>query len=126
MTAGRIPSALVPVRDEPPPRLIVDPPLEDLLAQGRVYIPYRTENLRIMPVFGEAAVSVSPRVGHVHVTVDDAPWHFVDTSGQTIVLVGLPPGRHRVLVELADPAHRVVDRGVVSFDVPAPVSANPR
>ncbi|HEX8469289.1 MAG TPA: DUF6130 family protein [Allosphingosinicella sp.] len=126
MTGAGSRSGLAAIHDEPPPRLIVDPPLEDLLSQGRVYIPYRAENLRIMPVFGQEAVHVSPRLGHVHVTVDDAPWHFVDISGDTIVLVGLPPGEHRVLVELADPAHRVVDRGLVVFDVPPRAAANPR
>lgn len=126
MTGARPRSGLAPIRDEPPPRLIVDPPLEELLAQGRVYIPYRAENLRIIPVFGQEAIHVSPRLGHVHVTVDDAPWHFVDTGGDTIVLVGLPPGEHRVLVELADPAHRVVDRGLVVFEVPACGATIPR
>jgi len=44
------------------------------LAQGRVVIQYRAENLRIVPVFGPAALNVLPRIGHIHVTVDDAPW----------------------------------------------------
>jgi hypothetical protein len=69
----RGPSPLVALENEPPPKLIVDPPLPDQLAQGRVFIQYRTENLRVMPVFGKAALDVSPRIGHVHITVDDAP-----------------------------------------------------
>ena len=68
------PSAVVPLDKEQPAKLVVDPPLPDPLANGRVVIQYRTENLRVMPVFGEAALAVSPRVGHVHVTVDDNPW----------------------------------------------------
>jgi hypothetical protein len=36
-------------------------------------------------------------------TVEDALWHFVDASGETIILVGLEPGPHKVLIELADP-----------------------
>ncbi|MDH7972843.1 DUF6130 family protein [Sphingomonas sp. AR_OL41] len=111
-------SALVAIDDEPPPRLIVDQPLAGPLAQGRVFIGYRAENLRLLPVFGEGALTVSPRVGHVHVTVDDAPWHFIDASGETIVVVGLEPGDHRVLVELADPIHRVIDRSLIRFRVP--------
>jgi hypothetical protein len=117
-------SPLVEIEGEPPPRLVVDAPLAGPLSEGRVFIRYRAENLRVMPVFGKAAVNVSPRIGHVHVTVDDAPWHFVDASGDTIVLVGLPPGEHQVLVELADPIHRVIDRRRVAFEVPARTAGN--
>jgi hypothetical protein len=109
------PSALVAIRDEPPARLIVDPPLPEELARGRVFIQYRTENLRVVPVFGSGALDVSPRIGHVHITVDDLPWHFIDASGETIVVVGLAPGPHRVLVELADPTHNVITSQTVMF-----------
>ena len=95
-----------------------EPPLAEPLASGRVFIQYRAENLRVVPVFGAGALDVSPRIGHVHVTVDDLPWHWADASGQTLVLVGLRPGPHKVLIELADPTHRVIDRQVVSFVVP--------
>ncbi len=40
--------SLLPLGSEPPVRLIVDAPLPDHLAQGRVVIRYRTENLRIV------------------------------------------------------------------------------
>jgi hypothetical protein len=111
-------SALVALDDEPPPRLIVELPLADPLSNGRVFIRYRTENLRIMPVFGEAALGISPRVGHVHVTIDGAPWHVIDSSGDEIVVVGLLPGEHHILIELADPTHRVIDHQLVRFRVP--------
>lgn len=113
----RGPSPLVAIENEPPARLVVDPPLAEQLARGLVFIQYRTENLRVVPVFGKGALDVSPRIGHVHITVDDAPWHFVDASGETIIVVGLGPGPHRVLVELADPTHRVIDKQVVSFEI---------
>jgi len=61
----RGPSPLVAIEKEAPPRLIVDPPLPDQLASGRVFIQYRTENLRIVPVFGTGALDVSPRIGHI-------------------------------------------------------------
>ena len=112
------PSPLVAIPGEPPPRLIVDPPLAEPLAAGRVFIQYRTEHLRVVPVFGAGALDVSPRVGHLHVTVDDLPWHFVDASGDTVVLVGLPPGAHKALFELADPTHRVITSQTVHFTVP--------
>jgi hypothetical protein len=115
-------SPLVELTDEPPAKLIVDPPLPEPLAAGRVFIQYRTENLRVVPVFGKGALSVSPRIGHIHITVDDAPWHFVDASGETIILVGLPPGPHKVLIELADPTHKVITSQTVTFTVPPKVS----
>jgi hypothetical protein len=43
---------LVAVPNEPAVKLVVDPPIPEQLAQGRVFIQYRTENLRILPVFG--------------------------------------------------------------------------
>ena len=113
------PSPLVAIENEPAPKLIVDPPLAEPLSRGLVFIQYRTENLRVVPVFGKGALDVSPRIGHVHITVDDAPWHFVDASGETIIVVGLKPGAHKVLVELADPTHHVIDSKTVKFDVPA-------
>jgi len=112
------PSALLAIIGEPPPTLEVDPPLGEPLRHGRVFIQYRTENIRIVPVFGEGALDVSPRIGHLHVTVDDLPWHFVDASGETLVVVGLKPGKHRILIELADPAHRVISARTVEFVVP--------
>ncbi len=114
----RGPSPLVAIENEAPARLIVDPPLPEPLALGRVFIQYRTENLRVVPVFGKGALQVSPRIGHIHITVDDAPWHFVDSSGETIILVGLEPGPHKVLIELADPTHKVITSETVNFTVP--------
>jgi hypothetical protein len=111
-------SPLVAIDNEPPPRLVVDPPLAGPLGQGRVFIQYHVENMRVVPVFGPGALDVSPRIGHIHITVDDAGWHFIDASGETIVIVGLEPGEHRVLVELADPTHRVIESKRVSFTVP--------
>lgn len=111
-------SPLIAIENEAPPKLIVDPPLPEPLAQGRVFIQYRTENLRVLPVFGKGALDVSPRIGHIHITVDDASWHFVDASGETIILVGLEPGPHKVLIELADPTHKVITSETINFNIP--------
>ena len=119
----RAASPLVAIPDEAAPRLIVDQPLPEALSRGAVFVQYRAENMRILPVFGTAARDVSPRIGHVHITVDDNPWHFVDTSGETIIVVGLPPGEHRLRVELADPVHHAVDSQTISFRIP-PTSRN--
>ncbi|MGI4794014.1 MAG: DUF6130 family protein [Janthinobacterium lividum] len=85
---------------------------------------YRTENLHVVPVFGKAALDVSPRIGHLHLTVDDNPWHFVDASGETVIVVGLHPGPHKVLFELADPTHKVMTSQTVAFVVPDPAKAS--
>ncbi|HEX8271482.1 MAG TPA: DUF6130 family protein [Longimicrobiaceae bacterium] len=117
--AGLPPAPVVRLDAEPPPRLAVEAPIASELAAGRVVIRYCAENLRIRPVYGPAALDVSPRIGHVHVTVDHAPWHWADASDEPLIIVGLPPGPHTVLVELADPTHRVIDKQLVSFVVPA-------
>ena len=99
------------------------PPLPDQLARGIVQIQYRVENVRIVPVFGAGARNVSPRVGHLHITVDDLPWHWADTSdNNTIDVVGLPPGQRKVLIELVNPQHHVfTGQGqTVTFTVPGP------
>src|SRR5262245_37735406 len=67
-------SPYIEIENEPAPKLIVDPPLPDLLDQGVVWIQWRAENVHIVPVFGKGALSASPRVGHLHVHVDDLPW----------------------------------------------------
>ena len=115
----RGPTPYIEIENEPAPKLIVDPPLPEALAKGVVQIQYRVENLRIVPVFGQGALSVSPRIGHLHITVDDLPWHWADASdSNTIDLVGLPPGPHKVLIELANPVHHVLTRETVRFVVP--------
>jgi hypothetical protein len=114
----RGPAPVLPLASEPPARLIVDPPIAEALAKGRVYIQYRAENLRIVQVFGTAGLAVSPRIGHIHVTVDDLPWHWADASGEQLILTGLPVGPHKVLIELVDAAHRTIEEKTVSFVVP--------
>ena len=84
------------IENEPPPKLIVDDPLPDLLDKGIVWIQYRTENVRIVPVFGKGALSVSPRVGHLHIHVDDLPWLWADASDlNTVDIAGMPPAPTR-------------------------------
>jgi hypothetical protein len=107
------PSGIVPVNNQPAAKIVVDPPLADELAQGRVVIQYRT-----------AALAVSPRIGHIHVTVDDAPWHWADTSGEPIILNGLPAGPHKVLIQLVNANHRPLDQQVVTFSIPVVNSAH--
>jgi hypothetical protein len=115
------------IENEPAPKLIVDPPLTDLLDKGIVWIQYRTENVRIVPVFGKGALSVSPRVGHLHIRVDDLPWLWADASDlNTVDIAGMPPGEHKVLIELVDANHQVFpgQSKTVKFTVPRTASAS--
>jgi hypothetical protein len=122
-TVAAAQSTVVPIDDEPAPRLIVEPPLPGPLAEGVVFIPYRVENLRILPVGGAAARDLSPRVGHLHITVDDLPWQWADYGqSSTVILAGMPPGEHKVLIELVDPEGKVFTGETVTFTVPGTAS----
>ena len=66
-----------------------------------------------------AARSLSPRVGHLHITVDDLPWLWADFGqSNTIVLVGLPRGEHKVLIELVDAEGNLFTAQTVTFHAP--------
>jgi Family of unknown function (DUF6130) len=118
----RGPTPYFTVENEAAPKLIVDPVLPGPLAFGVAQIQYRVENVRIIPAFGEAALKLSPRVGHLHITVDDLPWLWADSSDLgTVDMAELPPGQHKVKIELVDANHNVFPGQVatVTFTVPA-------
>jgi Family of unknown function (DUF6130) len=122
----RGPTPYAAIANEPPPKLIVDPPLPDLLDKGVVWIQYRTENVRIVPVFGKGALNVSPRVGHLHIHVDDLPWLWADASDlNTVDIAGMPPGEHKVLIELADANHQVFPGQAKTVKFTVPKTASP-
>jgi len=109
---------------EPPAKIVIFPPLAGPLAsRGVAIIQYCTQNLHLVPVFGANALAASPRVGHIHVRVDDASWVWADASGNPIILMGLLPGTHKVLVELEDANHHALDSGTVTFAVPEKTAA---
>lgn len=111
---------------ESPAKILADPPLAGPLAsRGVVIIQYCVQNIHLVPVFGAGATAASPRVGHLHVNLDDAQWVWMDASGNPIILQGLPPGPHKVLLQLNDANHHPLDQATVSFVVPdnaAPMS----
>ena len=119
-------TAVIPLTgSEPPAKIIIDPPLPGPLAsRGVAIIQYCAQNLHIAPVFGPGALAASPRVGHLHVRLDDASWVWADASGNPIILMGLSPGPHKVLIELEDANHHTLDKGTVTFVVPEKTTAD--
>ena len=111
-------AAIIPLASEPPAVLVVDQPEGISLIEGRVVIQYRTENVRIAPVYGKAALQVSPRLGHLHITVDEAPWRWIDASNEPIIINGLTEGAHQVRIELVDPTHKPIVKKTVYFTIP--------
>jgi hypothetical protein len=101
-----------------PAHIVVASALPNPLANGLAVVPYRIDGVKILPAYGPAALAVVPRVGHLHVTVDGGPWHWVDASGEPIVIQGLAPGPHAVRIDLADANHRILDSGTSQFTIP--------
>lgn len=109
------------VENQPAPRLVVDPPFPDPLKRGIFQAQYRVENLRIVPVFGAEAAKVNPRIGHLHIIVDDLDWWWADASdSNTVDLANMPPGPHKVTIRLVDANHRPFagQEAVLHFTVP--------
>ena len=120
----RGPSPYVAIENEPAPTLVVDPPLAEGLAQGVFWAQYRVENLRILPVFGAGALQASPRIGHLHIIVDDLPWWWADASdSNTVDIANLPAGPHKVTIALVDANHNVIPGQVVTVPFTVPSSA---
>src|SRR6266850_1370423 len=111
-------AAVEPLQNEPPAKFLIDAPVAEALSRGVLFIQYRTENLHIVPVFGPSALAVAPRIGHIHVTVDDATWHWADASGNPVIVNGLAPGPHTILIQLVNANHQTVDQEVVRVTVP--------
>jgi hypothetical protein len=110
------------IANEPAAKLIVDQPLPGPLAQGQFLAQYRVENVRLLQVFGPGALSVTPRVGHLHINVNDLPWLWADASdNNTVDIAGFPPGEHKVKIDLVDANHEVFPGQSVTrtFTVPA-------
>jgi hypothetical protein len=104
---------------EPAAMIVADPPLAiPLASRGVVIIQYCAQNIHLEPVFGANALAVTPRIGHIHVRLDDAPWVWADASGNPVILMGLPPGPHKVALELQDANHQPLDKATVTFVVP--------
>lgn len=112
------------LKNQGPPRLIVDPPLPGPLAFGVFQAQYRVENIRIVPVFGAKGLDISPRIGHLHVIVDDGPFWWADASdSNTVDVANLAPGPHKITIQLVDSNHNVIPGQVTTLNFVVPPSA---
>ncbi|MEI9910635.1 MAG: DUF6130 family protein [Bacteroidota bacterium] len=59
-----------------------------------------------------------PVSGYLHITLDDLPWRWLDTSNEPITINGLPAGQHHILVQMVGPTHKVIDSKTITFIVP--------
>jgi hypothetical protein len=113
------PTRVIPLAGtEPPAKIIIDPPLAAALSRGVAIIQYCAQNAHIAPVFGPGAATASPRVGHIHLSLEDASWDWEEASGNPIVLQGLAPGPHKVTLVLEDANHHLLDKSSVAFVIP--------
>jgi hypothetical protein len=102
------------------PSLTIQSPRAGEVVQGVAVIRFRTENVSI----GSPFLPIEKRggafpPGHLHVTVDGAPWHWVHGTSDPVVVTPLPPGEHTVALELAGADHRPLDARTVRFSVVA-------
>lgn len=93
-----------------------------MLKDGYVYLAFRVENLRILPlhtdIHGRAASSLTPRIGPLHVFVDDSKRRWIHAQDDAIYFGALPPGPHSVRVELVDASHSVIETKATHFVAP--------
>lgn len=104
------------------PRLILSEPRADFLEKGIVYLPFRVENMTILPLYaeihGKDATALRPKIGHLHVRVDGNAWSWIHAQTDPIYFSTLPPGVHQVSLELADAAHTVIETQTITLVVP--------
>lgn len=108
--------------NEATPKLILSEPRADVLKDGYVYLPFRVENMTILPLYteihGEEATKLKPKIGHLHVMVDDNKWNWIHALTDAIYFGPLSPGAHKVRLELVDAAHSVIEVQTIEVVVP--------
>jgi hypothetical protein len=78
--------------------------------------------MHIALVFGAGALGV---VGHLHIIVDDLPCWWADASdSNTVDTANLPPGDHKVTIQLVDANHNVIPGQVVTVPFTIPQTAS--
>lgn len=76
------------------------------------------EQVKMAAAYGEAASRLVPRVGHLHISLDHAPWHWLQASEEPIVVQGLPSGPHQLTLKLADANHQIMAVQHIAFTIP--------
>lgn len=104
------------------PKLTLFTPRPDILKTGYVYLEFQVDNLSMLPLYteihGEEALQLRPQIGHLHVRVDDSGWSWIHATPDPLYFGSLPPGPHKVRIELANAAHTVLDTQTVEFVMP--------
>ena len=85
-----------------------------------VHLEFGIEDLEISPVPAGTVTETRPALGHHHVGIDTdclptgeaipraAPWvHFGD--GKNVIEMQLPPGQHRLTLQVGDDLHRTIE-----------------
>jgi hypothetical protein len=102
------------------PRVFFVMPADGATVTSPVHLEFNTENFQISPVPAGTVTETRPALGHHHVGVDTdclptgaeipraAPWvHFGD--GKNVIDMQLPPGQHRLTLQVGDDLHRTIE-----------------
>ena len=102
------------------PRVFFVQPADGATVTSPVHLEFGIENFEISPVPAGTVTETRPALGHHHVAIDAdclptgtaipraAPWvHFGD--GKNVIEMQLPPGQHRLTLQVGDDLHRTIE-----------------
>jgi hypothetical protein len=102
------------------PRVFFVSPADGASVQSPVHLEFGAENFQIAAVPAGTVTETRPALGHHHVAIDAdclptgtaipraAPWvHFGD--GKNVIDMQLPPGQHRLTLQVGDDLHRTIE-----------------
>lgn len=102
------------------PRVFFVTPQDGATVTSPATLEFGSENFEIAAVPPGELTDTRPALGHYHVAVDAeclppgtvipraAPWvHFGD--GKNVIDMQLPPGQHRLTLQIGDDLHRTID-----------------
>lgn len=112
----------------PQARVFFAEPMDGATVKSPVHLKFNIENYQVAAVPQGTVETARPGMGHYHVAVDSdclaagttiqkaAPWvHFGD--GKAEIDMQLPPGMHKLTLQLGDDLHRAVDNLCTSISV---------
>jgi hypothetical protein len=102
------------------PRVFFVTPADGAMVTSPVHLEFGIEDFQISPVPAGTVTETRPALGHHHVGIDTdclptgteipraAPWvHFGD--GKNVIEMQLPPGQHRLTLQVGDDLHRTIE-----------------